>query len=236
MDTNVIDLDKIEPYTIIDEHQCITKHSYFINNNKHSIYLCNCIVCSNNTIIYFNTIKHETQECCNVVIDRCNFPDFMFSIITFFVGCFNIISVIFRCNINCCENILIQLGKIAMMVLLLVVPILFIIYGTQNSIYYNNINSNDWIITEGVLNISYIIILQLCNHCIIIMVNYENIIYIYCIKIFKIFILLCKIGWTFFGLVFVINKEHNLTSTLIITDVVLVNIIQFIGLVIIIYN
>ena len=188
---------------------------------------------------YFTNLIHEIEECFKVCIQRCSIPCFTIGIVTCCVGCFDMMSIITKCNNNCCKDICIILSTIISCLILLLLPILFTIYGTKSPIYIINISSNIWVIIEGISHISYIIILTILNHY---LKKIMNAIYddytIICrylhiinrIQNVKKGILFCKIIWTFLGIAFLINSNSNITFILIIIDIVLVNSIQLIGM------
>ena len=223
----------------IGQPQLSSKYIKYSNFYYNRPFVFNRYLRTVNTTEYFTNIIHEIEECCKVFIQHCSIPCFTLGIITCYVGCFEIIPFIAKCNIKCCKDICIIFSTIISCIILLLLPILFMIYGTKNPISIINISSNIWVIIEGISHISYIIILTILNHYLKKIMNaiyddystinkYLNI--INRIQNVKICILFCKIIWTFLGIAFLVNSNSNITFILIIIDIVLVNTIQLIGI------
>ena len=208
---------------------------------------------------YDYDIIHELKECCCIAIERCNFPCCLFSILSLCIGCVNIISMICNCSycikleIKIGLNIIIRFCILISIFIIFILCVLFIIYGIKNTIYYNldgftfnsnelithsspSFNSNVWIIIEGISHIIY------CIYIVLLLFSHTDIIFYLGeqkkTKIINICIILCKIIWTFLGLLFIVNidsKDHNMTYTIIKLDIIIINIIQFIILLNLLY-
>ena len=200
---------------------------------------------SSSSLPYYDyDIIHELQECYSVAIERCSFPCCLFSILSLCIGCVNILSMICNCNycikleIKIGLNIIIKFCILFSIFIMFILCILFIIYGIKNPIYYNsdgltysdglvqssnNFNSNVWIIIESASNIIYYtyILLSYANIFFSLDKQKKN-------KILNVSIILCKIIWTFLGLLFIVNNNiNNMTYTLILMNIIIVNIYHF---------
>jgi hypothetical protein len=196
---------------------------------------------SANNIDYTHDVCHEIRECYNVVLERCSPPCCIFSTLSCFIGCFNIMTILSGCNYICCLNMCKAIRVIAFYITLFTLSTLFIIYGIQKSIYYYNFNSKIWIIIEGASHIVFIIMLTLINYNMTgidkskypITVEYikKKITTVNYIKNLKIACLVCKITWTFLGSMFLVkNKTRDTIYNLIFFDIIIVNLLQIMGL------